>query len=642
MEAGAAPEGRLHEIPMEVVDPDSSGTFTQGDSLKFFAHGTNIWRRNEDMRTAIRYEFSNDPFSFENFYYLDFGTEARETLRIKPSATPAAAGSPLAASPFYLHAEKDLETAACDLNGNKDLEAGPDWHWKWKGAGCPGAPALEMSASDLASEETAAMPDRVGDSVLIGLFAYPYDRGFEVFFRGKNLEPIPDSIVPGTWYDARRAGQWFISAEGFPAGAFIPENVRWTGSSPRFEGYTLIYDRAHVLGPGQSIWIFPPETGKAVSYRVQGGGGAYCARIVDGESSALMVLNGNGEFLDSLPAGANARYLVFRAASALPANAFDLEILPPGGGKGPIRDLATCDGARTDRLPEYLILTARPLLEKALALRDYRDSTGRVIRVRSTVVLVEDIYRQFSGGRLSPTAIRDFLRYAYHGWDRGGPGSGILKYVLLFGDGNYDYRNIRGSARGAAANFIPPFEYFPLNSTRNQLATDDFYGIFETGGFIPESSPVSLAIGRLPVQSAGEADGYLAKIRAYEDPRKAGEWRAHVLLAADDNLQRGSDRNNLDPVPQGHTTSSDDLGKTIRANQRGTSLDKVYLLDYPLNSAFHKPQAAWRSTTSAMALPINGRMRCCSRPMTGWRVCAMKAATAWSTPSPARWAASKA
>jgi hypothetical protein len=594
--AGALP-GRLHEIPMEVIDPDGTGTFTQGDSLKFFAHGTNLWKRNEDGRTAIRYDYSNDPFSFENFYYLDFGTSSRGTLRLTPVATPAPAGTPLESSLYYLRAEKDLETAACDPTRAKDLEVGPDWHWKWKGNGCNSGSGLELTAGDLASEETAALPNRAGDTVLIGLFSFPGTGSFDVRFQGKSLDRLPDSIVPGTWYDSLKTASWFLSTESLPAsGAFMPDKVHWSGGSPRFEGYTLIYNRNHVLPSGQSAWIFPPETGKTVSYRVQGGGGAYCARIVDGETSALIVLDANGVFTDSLPAGANSRYLIFRSASALASTALDLDTLPKGGSKGPIRDLATCDGAPTDKLPEYLILTARPLLEKALALRDYRESAARAVQVRTTVVLVEDIYRQFSGGRLSPTAIRDFLRYAYLGWDRGGAGARILKHVLLFGDGNYDYRNIRGSARGAATNFIPPFEYMPHSpgdpDLPDQLATDDFYAMFETGAYSLENAPLSLAIGRLPVQSAQEADGYLAKIRAYEDPRKAGEWRAHVILAADDNLQRNPETNNLDQIGLGHTTDTDNLGKTIQANELGTSLDKVYLLDYPLNSSFHKPQAA--------------------------------------------------
>jgi len=160
----------------------------------------------------------------------------------------------------------------------------------------------------------------------------------------------------------------------------------------------------------------------------------------------------------------------------------------------------------------------------------------------------------------------------------------------LFGDGNFDYRNIKGAGEGAASNIIPPYEF--IQSEVDQIAADDFYGMFETGPFFLAGNPLSLAIGRIPVQTEGEADGYLAKLRAYEDPKQAGEWRSHVVLAADDNLQRNPDNHNFDPISAGHTTDTDNLGKVIQGNELGTALDKIYLLDYPMNSAFHKPQAA--------------------------------------------------
>jgi hypothetical protein len=582
--AGSLP-GRLHEIPMETVDADQDSIFGPGDSLKFFAHGTNIWKRIENPGTNIRYEYSNDPYSFDNYYYLDFGASGQNGLRLAPTPTPAQAGTPLTSSPYFLHAERDLETANCDLSTNKDLETGPDWHWIWKGD-CNTSPDVDLTPRALASEETAILPNKDGDTVLFGLYANPRNAVFQVKYQGNILEAYPDSISQG---------YWFFWAGGLPSsGAFIPENVHWQGVSRRFEGYSIIYRRTHVLASGQPTWIFPTETGKAVSYRVQGGEGASCARIVDGEASALLLLDGNGVFTDSLPPGANARYLVFRSPAAPTAVAIDVQTLPNAGPKSPIRDLSNCDGIATDKLPEYIIVTNQTLLEQALELRNYRDSAGRVIRVRAAVVTVEDIYRQFSGGRLSPVAIRDFLRYAYNGWDRGSSGAGALKYVVLFGDGNYDYRNIRGAARGASANIVPPFEYVIPNGFSNsddQVASDDFYGIFEPGPFVFEGRSLSLAVGRIPVQSPDEASGYLAKLRAYEDPKQAGEWRAHIVLAADDNLQRGSD-DNLDPIYNGHTTDTDLLGKLIQSNEKGDALDKVYLLDYPLNSAWHKPQAA--------------------------------------------------
>src|SRR5690606_32162694 len=77
----------------------------------------------------------------------------------------------------------------------------------------------------------------------------------------------------------------------------------------------------------------------------------------------------------------------------------------------------------------------------------------------------------------------------------------------------------------------------------------------------------------------------------YEDPSKAGEWRGRVVLAADDATQKGEE-GDLDPIQRGHTTDTETIGKIIARQQSGTTLEKVYLLDYPMSSAFTKPEAA--------------------------------------------------
>ena len=227
-----------------------------------------------------------------------------------------------------------------------------------------------------------------------------------------------------------------------------------------------------------------------------------------------------------------------------------------------------------------------------MALREYRNDGKRALKAATEVVTVEDIYRQYSSGRMSPPAIRDFLRYAYNGW---GDASdfGRLKYVLFFGDGHYDYRRIRAKTMKAAPiNVIPPYEYIS-DGGREEIASEDFYAILDPGDFGTGigGSMLSVSLGRVPVQTPLEAANYLKKVADYENPALSGEWRSRVVLAADDQIQRGAP-GDRDQILRGHTTDSDLLGKAITGNQKGTTIDQVYLLDYPLNSAYHKPEAA--------------------------------------------------
>ena len=52
--------------------------------------------------------------------------------------------------------------------------------------------------------------------------------------------------------------------------------------------------------------------------------------------------------------------------------------------------------------------------------------------------------------RLDPRAIRTFVDYAYHNWQSPAP-----TYVLLLGDGHYDYRMHTGLT--TTPNFVPPY-----------------------------------------------------------------------------------------------------------------------------------------------------------------------------------------
>ncbi len=587
MDSTAPSSGTLREIPIQIVDKPANGIFDEGDSILFFGHGTSIWKRLRGDSSRIRFEFSADPYSFDNFYYLDYRSQDGKAggLRLAESPASAPAGSPLTDSYAYLRAEKDLETAGCDPSSHKDDETGFDWFWHWKGR-CNTYADTDafLTASNLTADETKTLPDLVqtgtDDSLYLGFYTYS-SRGDSVFTaayggNGDTLSLYRNSGSPGSWY------VWTKPVKT-PA-ALELDNLIWRGREMRFEGYSVCYRRKHVFS-GQPLWIFPAETGKPVSYKVEGGAGIKCLRVQNGVGTRLMALDGQGVFTDSLAPDADARYYLYRNPSGLPAANLEADGLPSSGKS--LRNLADGDGAN----PEYLIVTPRSLLQQALALRDYRNDAKRALRLKTSVVLVEDIYRQFSSGRMSPPAIRDFLRYAYNGW-LDSTKFGTLKYVLFFGDGHYDYRNIRaGLMKSAPPNLIPPYEFIVEDSRREEVASDDFYAMLDAGDFGHNGGMLDVALGRVPVQTADEATAYLKKIADYENPALGGEWRSRVVLAADDNIQRGAP-GDVDPISRGHTTDSDDMGQLILSNEKGTTVDKVYLLDYPLNSAYHKPEAA--------------------------------------------------
>lgn len=576
--------GMLKEIPMEVVD--GNGTFDTGDTLKFFGHGTSTWRRLPGDSGTVRYEFTVDPYSYENSYYIGFARQAASQAALRMQGDPdlAPTASAISSTPHYLRAEEDRETASCDPSSFKDEESGFAWFWHWKGR-CDTYmdTTVTLGRAQLVTREMDSLPDldqSAGDTLGLGFFVYESGRedNFKVHYAGRG--PLSRDTVQGS------RGAWYSFEGTWPqAPAFRLDSVVWNGSEKRFEGYSVRYRRAHVFR-GQPLWIFPERSGTRQTYRVQGSlAGASVLRVVDGVARRKLVFDSQGRFTDSLPPDADARYLVYRDAAKLPDGSFTEEVLPAPALA--IRNLLTGDGLN----PEYLIVTGRDLAAQAAELRDYRQDSKRALPLKTAVVHVEDIYRQFGSGRLSPPAIRDFLRWATHRWDAGGPAASPLKYVVFFGDGHYDYRGIHSAGLDhIPPNVVPPYEYITPNR-REQVATEDFYGGLDPGDNHLDSLLLDIAIGRVPVQTREQASGYLEKVKAYENPALSGVWRGRVILTSDDHLQRGA-QNNLDPIGQGHTTDSEKLGKAMAVSEPALNLDRVNLLDYPINTSFRKPEAA--------------------------------------------------
>jgi uncharacterized repeat protein (TIGR01451 family) len=135
----------------------------------------------------------------------------------------------------------------------------------------------------------------------------------------------------------------------------------------------------------------------------------------------------------------------------------------------------------------------------------------------SAVVLVTDLYDEFTFGEHSPYAIRDFLQTATKAW------STVPKYLLLNGRASLDPRNYLGFGH---LDFVPT-KIVPTTSL--MTASDDWFSDF-TDGSMP-----TIATGRLPVSTADEATTVVDKIAAYEGQSTNGPWTLQSLMVADQN-----------------------------------------------------------------------------------------------------------
>ena len=172
-----------------------------------------------------------------------------------------------------------------------------------------------------------------------------------------------------------------------------------------------------------------------------------------------------------------------------------------------------------DNAADIIAIVHRSLWDAIQPLLDHRAAEG----LRVAKVDVQDIYDEFSAGRVDPEAIRTFLAYAYSQWNSG---SEPPRYVLLVGDGHYDFK---GVARPDLPNLIPPY-LLHIDPYIGETATDNRYvSVDGPDDYLPD-----MAIGRIPAKTSTDVQTVVNKILAYETAAPEGDWRTRAVFVADD------------------------------------------------------------------------------------------------------------
>lgn len=208
---------------------------------------------------------------------------------------------------------------------------------------------------------------------------------------------------------------------------------------------------------------------------------------------------------------------------------------------------------------DFLIISHGDFYNAAMGLKNLRETHDNLA---TTVVKIQDVYDEFSGGLFDPTAIRDFLKYVYFHWEK------RPQYVLLYGDGDYDYKNILGQAD---ENWIPAYEDSSLDEY-STLTSDDWYASVNGNDLL-----VDYAIGRIPCQTTDQAENVLNKIIDYESNPNFAPWRNQVTIVADDEFGDVSKGNVNETI---HTRDAEDIAEHYYPALYDKN--KIYLTEYPM------------------------------------------------------------
>lgn len=152
--------------------------------------------------------------------------------------------------------------------------------------------------------------------------------------------------------------------------------------------------------------------------------------------------------------------------------------------------------------------------------------------ITSHVVTPEVVYNEFSSGTPDATAYRRFAKMFY---DRAKSVGNAPKYMLLFGDGSFDNRQILKSNTKDDIYRLLTYQSKESYEETKSYVTDDYFGLLDDsdGAYILINS-LDIAVGRIPAYTVEQANGVVDKLANYIKNDDFGAWKNQAVFLADD------------------------------------------------------------------------------------------------------------
>ena len=204
---------------------------------------------------------------------------------------------------------------------------------------------------------------------------------------------------------------------------------------------------------------------------------------------------------------------------------------------------------------DYLIVTSEEMLSQAERLAQInREVNGLNVKV----VDLTTIYNEFNSSNPDISAVRNFVKYVYDNSE------GSLKYLCLFGDASYDYKDRIPNN----TNVVPSWHSLSSFSLSSSFISDDFFGMMDYNeGSMSSSDKLDIAVGRILADSPQRAKDLVDKVESYYQEDSFGSWRNNVIVIADDVDEAWED------IIQ---STSDSLATIIENNKSSINLKKIY------------------------------------------------------------------
>lgn len=470
----------LLEIPCYVIG-ENDGSFDDGDGLYFYGSGASHYVSDS---TLSWYE---NGYAVNNVYWLTFGGLAGKRMTTVDAHWDGSA--PDTTITAIAHIEEDH---------TNPTRSGTNWYWKDVSPG----EGLEATTT-----VPIALPEANGSiSFTLGVFTFlSTPTRFTMSLNGTPFATCDTTLDTCT----RLPPRYLIGATSFTgdSASLMLVLSRLTPDTRRYTFFLnsidVQYQRNCYLD--RQFISFQPARPTPLSVRCRHAGENAVILDISDPHAPLRYTGFTSQGSDNtltIPAGPTRAFCFARTDNAV-------RITPSRAAPFRLRQAdAGCD---------YLIITHPRFYSTLQTLVDYRRNQYRV-----RVVTIDEIFDSFSSGKYDPLAIKHFLYYTTGHWTQ------VPVYVLMVGDGTYDYRNNLGLAE--PPNFVPLYHLGTELSGNAGIPPNHIY----EGEYVNFTGIEAMVMGRIAVRTNAEVRDFVAKLVDYETGDIDGIWNKRILLTSDD------------------------------------------------------------------------------------------------------------
>lgn len=524
----------LPPCSFDVHDANNNGRFDSDDYILFYAEGHIVWRYDEALRYFVH---TNHPYADCNYIYLCLNRAGgrRVATRNAPSANQPEIATHTAVGLY----EKE------QVNANN---SGRIW---LSDKSTPSSNTHNVTVSLPTAPNTGNATVRVALASVTDNASYfniasggtSHRLDISPYFPHKVLlETYPIGASASVGFDIS-----FFCSDNNASGYIDYIEVNAPAPNRHTDGSQLLFRSTANLGPGN-----------VSAFAIQGTP-TCCWDVTRTDSVCAMVLTTTAtQTRFTSPTDRIREYVAFRPADALTPST-----------PTPV-DNQDIHGAQQ---PDLVIVTHPAFLSQAQRLASLHSIYDNL---EVLTVTQDQVFHEFSSGKKDPMAIRAMMRMFAQ---RGQNGGRKPRYLLLFGKGTYDNRNLQGRDIPT----VVTYQSYDITTESEASCSDDIFGFLDnTENGIPMKG-LDLGIGRLPAKSATEADHLVNKIEGYltrrdlQQDNVRGDWRNSVALLADD----------ADPSCPGDkdfAESSEYLANRILEEHPHLNIDKIYADAYTQQS----------------------------------------------------------